>query len=377
MQQSNSNPSPTQATNILNHFIQSQTSIAKYFQNNGSAQELEYYKKQFIPVNIPYDYIVGYCEQVITGGRQFVEEIVEIFEKDFKIAVVRGGNNLTFKRFAVISDSHCGESKWYTKIPKVDVVLHCGDFSQNDHGPNDVQQFNNLAAKLKNDGKCSQIVCIGGNHDYHLDYRRNSSLSNEKSIDMIMNQKKHPLLSNVDYYLQNTSIILDGSIRIFGCPITPFDMAFGASDHVSYDIYTQCMDNDCDIVMTHNPPYNILDLAGMGSTQGICPTCKTNHPHAAHWGNFWLRNQLIHRVKPTVSVFGHVHECCGYVKKSIKELKEEEQQQKTLFNIQNSANLILGGDDRTPITFLNAAVDMYCKVYFFDFYYTRGSKLLI
>ena len=51
------------------------------------------------------------------------------------------------------------------------------------------------------------------------------------------------------------------------------------------------------VLITHDPPYDILDISYFGSNAGIME----------------LRT-IIKEIKPTLHVFGHIHEAAGYVK---------------------------------------------------------------
>jgi Icc-related predicted phosphoesterase len=85
-------------------------------------------------------------------------------------------------------------------------------------------------------------------------------------------------------------------------------MAYGTKDLLSK---WRKIPNDTDILVTHFPPLNILDLSRMNSkSQGkICTLCQQVHDGHGHLGCKHLRNEVLERVKPKVHVFGHVHEC--------------------------------------------------------------------
>ncbi len=91
------------------------------------------------------------------------------------------------------------------------------------------------------------------------------------------------------------------------------------------------------------PPYGINDLAWIGRPEKEdpqpppCPLCQKPHPSYSHWGCQFLLDKILNEIKPRAHLFGHVHDCPG-------------------------SQQIQG------VTFVNAAVDMYKKVFFFDFY---------
>jgi len=295
-----------------------------------------------------------------------------VLKENHKVTTIgsssEGGNSsLKSLRFVVLSDTHCRQSKYYDKIPSGDVLLHCGDFT-NRGTMQEIESFNQFLGKLKNDGKIKMAICIGGNHDYMMDPKYNKSLN----ADLIWNTKRHPLLSNCDYYLWNNSIIIDGSIKVYGSPMQEMGMAFNGSN--LYNNYWKNMDGDADIVLSHNPPYNILDLAWVRGIPGApCKTCQKEHSNAQHWGDFWLRNQLLHCVQPTIACFGHVHDETGPLKYTVEQLIGEENYHKDIYNVQfnNPSNDV---DKKKILTFLNAAVDLTHTVYFFDYFWGPTCK---
>jgi Icc-related predicted phosphoesterase len=68
-----------------------------------------------------------------------------------------------------------------------------------------------------------------------------------------------------------------------------------------------------DILVTHCPPYNILDLGySYNSTfKGICELCSREHDKEDHWGSKVLKEEIFERIKPKIHLFGHAHESPG------------------------------------------------------------------
>ena len=120
------------------------------------------------------------------------------------------------------------------------------------------------------------------------------------------------ILSNATY-LQNSSVTICG-VKFYGAPWTPkqiINMAFSASP-AELQRYWALIPSDTDVLLTHNPPFNVLDLAWVPSrTTGQCPVCGKVHPQYAHWGCERLLAELVSRVQPRVHVFGHVHDAFG------------------------------------------------------------------
>jgi predicted phosphodiesterase len=86
-----------------------------------------------------------------------------------------------------------------------------------------------------------------------------------------------------------------GDLRIWGTPHTvPYgDWAFMEPD-VRLGRYFDAIPEGLDVLLTHGPPFGVCDLA----VRGI------------HAGSEALRRALV-RARPTVCVFGHIHEAHG------------------------------------------------------------------
>ncbi|EFC48203.1 predicted protein [Naegleria gruberi] len=362
---------------LISLFIKERLHQGSYF---SSEKEIAYHKPNFVPIQVNLKFINWYIHQYLLGKdtNKDKDVIIKIRDqllqglKEMNMPIINDTNQeYNVKRFVVLSDIHSKGEALFPKIPNGDVILCCGDFS-NRGSLDEISQFNDFLGRLKISGNCKTIICISGNHDYGMDAKYNKNLDPEK----IFNTRQNPLLPNCDYYLQNNSIILDSSIKIYGSPITSQGMAFHSSNSYSY---WKEIDSDSDIVLSHTPPFNILDLAWVKNNENpkqVCKVCGNIHDYYEHWGDYWLKNQLIHRVKPNISVFGHVHDDQNFVRKSIKELKAEEEYQQKLFNIEQPFDSKTSTSDDHIITFLNGALDLTHKVYFFDYFYIPNSRSL-
>jgi len=100
-------------------------------------------------------------------------------------------------------------------------------------------------------------------------------------------------------YLQDESLTVEG-IHIYGTPLTTSShMAFSCRSSLISEKFSKIPKNT-DIVLTHLPPYNILDGA---------------HGGTSHWGSEALKKVILEEIRPKVHLFGHVHEDYGYCEK--------------------------------------------------------------
>jgi len=174
-------------------------------------------------------------------------------------------------KITCISDTHGQEKK--IKLGGGDLLLHAGDFeirTQDDF----LDRCNWLSAQFY-----KKKVFVVGNHDFWVQ----DNLNIAKGI--------------VDHYpsltmLYNDSVTFEG-IKIWGSPYSVMfrNWAFMAKDSELNKLWGT-IPKDTDIIITHTPPYHILDLAEFGNT---------------HCGSFTLKEK-IKTLKPKLHLFGHIHE---------------------------------------------------------------------
>jgi hypothetical protein len=200
---------------------------------------------------------------------------------------------------------------------------------------------------MKHDKGFRTVIVIAGNHDYGIDPLYNKNLK--------ITKYNHPLLTNCDYYLCDDLLefkINGGIIKIYGSPYTHSKMAFACIDRKKRMERWSQIPSHIDILMTHTPALNIMDLAfdTRQISNNSCTLCHRKHNHKSHWGCEILRNEVIHRIRPRVHCFGHVHDHFG------KRYWQYE--------------------DGSITTFLNGASkwNPMRKPFFFDFYVQRDTK---
>lgn len=132
-------------------------------------------------------------------------------------------------------------------------------------------------------GKLSikHTLMIAGNHDWLFQYNREAV-------------KK---LKNITY-LEDQEIIIDG-VKFYGSPWQPFflDWAFNLPrDGEEMERKWSLIPNDTQVLITHGPPYGILDKTPGNEDVG----CK-------------LLLERVLEIKPKIHVFGHIHNSYGRV----------------------------------------------------------------
>lgn len=175
----------------------------------------------------------------------------------------------------LISDTH-GKHEELIMPDNIDMVISAGDGGTYKDPYNckpDLDMFlvwfNSLPIKHK--------VYIPGNHDTAME----SDLI-EESLYQEIN------------FLFHESIEIDG-VKIFGSPYTPafLGWAYNSTNEELVELWKD-IPNDLDILVTHGPPWGILDRCADGYRAG----CK----HLLY---------EVERAKPKYHVFGHIHEDGG------------------------------------------------------------------
>jgi Icc-related predicted phosphoesterase len=182
-------------------------------------------------------------------------------------------------KIVCISDTHTLHKNM--KIPDGDLLIHAGDVSSRGK-LEEIIQFNDWLGTLPHRHK----VMIAGNHDFYFE----SNPPHAKS-----------LITNA-VYLNDSGIEIEG-IKIWGSPVQPwfYDWAFNRQRGEDIRKHWDLIPTETDILITHGPPYGILDETARGELVG----CED------------LLKVIQQRVKPRLHVFGHIHE--GYGKTEIGE----------------------------------------------------------
>ena len=198
-----------------------------------------------------------------------------------------------------------------------DMVIHSGDVSM---GGTDyeVDKFLKWYSCLPYRYK----ILVPGNHDKVFDFQR--------GIAQEILQKYPDII-----YLESSEIIIEG-IKIYGEPRQPtfgFNWAFNVERGERIKRYWDAVPDDVDILITHGPPYDIMDLTYHGRFVGCVD----------------LANRIKELKNLKLCCFGHIHESAGYLFKdnvhfvnaSVLNLNYQLQNKPKVFEIDVNKNFVL------------------------------------
>jgi Icc-related predicted phosphoesterase len=161
-------------------------------------------------------------------------------------------------------------------VPNGDILIHAGDFTMFSKNAAAIFDFNEWLGELPHRRK----ILIPGNHEFYLE----------------ADPSRRKLISNATMLINEAVQIM--GLSFWGSPTTPlYGGAFGLSSPADRVRLYAAIPEDVDVLITHGPPYGILDH---------CP----ESPH--HVGCPQLLEAVTH-LKPRLHVFGHVHGAHGMV----------------------------------------------------------------
>jgi Icc-related predicted phosphoesterase len=174
-------------------------------------------------------------------------------------------------RIVCISDIHGSHRE--INLPKGDMLIIAGDIGLEDvHNRLPLWEFNRWLGEQD----FKHIICAAGNHDWFCE--------------------KHPeetraALTNC-HYLAHESIEIEG-FKIFGSPISAwfYDWAFNVHRGPAIAAKWAQIPTDTNILVTHGPPYGVLDVTPRMQTVGD--------------EDLERRIALLPNLK--LMVFGHIH----------------------------------------------------------------------
>ena len=162
-----------------------------------------------------------------------------------------------------------------------------GDHTANDNSKN-IDKFCKWVEKAA--ANYDHVIYIGGNHDEQLYRAYKDGYPHLKSVKNV-------------HYLKDAAIELEG-VKFYGSPwsphfegINPQCTAFVLNDDKLKAKWKK-IPADTEVLITHTPPYGILDT----SKKGI------------HCGSYSLNRRLLdgvdrkEKINPAIHIFGHIHE---------------------------------------------------------------------
>jgi predicted phosphodiesterase len=175
-------------------------------------------------------------------------------------------------RCVIISDTH-GQHEKLTNIPDGDVLIHCGDCTE-DGSPASFSQFINWFAARRHHWR----IVIAGNHDWCME-------RNPGGVTI-------PFAVN---YLMDSSCAPWGK-RIWGSPVQPnfHDWAFNRARGDKIRAHWDMIPPDTEVLVTHGPPAGILDKTIDGESVG----CRD-------------LLEAVFETRPALHCFGHIHYSYG------------------------------------------------------------------
>lgn len=176
-------------------------------------------------------------------------------------------------RIIALSDTHGLHGK--VKVPDGDLLIFAGDLMNSGYDYRDIKDFSDWFSSFPH----SKKIFIAGNHDRMFEERKDYALS---------------FFPKDIVYLENSSCIYNG-LKIYGSPQTPefCNWAFNVPRGERIKQYWDMIPSDTNILVSHGPPYGILDQVD-------------NRHYKGHFGCEELA-KAINRVNPKICLFGHIH----------------------------------------------------------------------
>jgi predicted phosphohydrolase len=182
-------------------------------------------------------------------------------------------------KITLLSDTHSKHKQLTSRLMDGgDILLCAGDISSMGYD-HEIRNFLDWYKKLPYDYK----ILVAGNHDWGFQFNYGAGM-----------MSNYPTIR----YLQDNSFTV-GDILIYGSPWVPefMNWAFNLPRNGEELKRRRDMIPPCDILVTHCPPFGILDTVP-GDWQ--------------HLGDELLRER-VNQIKPKIHVFGDIHGGYGYV----------------------------------------------------------------
>jgi Icc-related predicted phosphoesterase len=174
-----------------------------------------------------------------------------------------------------ISDTH-NKHKQFT-LPGGDILIHAGDATSMGR-PEEIQRFLDWYAQQD----YSHLILVPGNHDwgFEKDWLMYKQMCEDRKIHLLF----------------DSGVEVEG-IKVWGSPVQPwfYDWAFNRHRGADIKRHWDEIPVDTEILVTHGPPYGILD-------------------HTPRMENVGCKDLLarIYETKIKLHIFGHIHYAAGY-----------------------------------------------------------------
>jgi len=175
-------------------------------------------------------------------------------------------------RLVLLSDTH--QLHREVEVPDDDILIHAGDFTIFSESIDAVADFNDWLGGLPHRNK----IVVPGNHEFFLEQEPSCRSMLDNAIVLI-----------------DEGTEIEG-LRIWGSPVTPmYGGAFGLSSAADRKRLYARIPWDIDVLVSHGPPFGILDTAPMSGSHEGCRELL----------------DAVTRVRPKLHVFGHIHNAYG------------------------------------------------------------------
>ena len=191
-------------------------------------------------------------------------------------------------KIVAISDVH---AKWKNlQIPECDILISAGDYSFRGE-KHLVKNFH----EWLNAQDAAHIISVQGNHETWVEQNFDEAKKLAQSVC--------PAIHFIDEGL----VEIEG-VKIWCSAIQPwfYDWAWNRRRGGDIKKHWDLIPNDTYILVTHGPPYGILDEVVTAGGDSYYPKRLVGCEELA---------EAIKRVKPDIHIFGHIH--CGYGEKHV------------------------------------------------------------
>lgn len=208
-------------------------------------------------------------------------------------------------RICHISDTHGPKNHSRLVIPECDVLIHSGDIGGRT-GSKELYEF----LKWFQAQSAKKKIWCAGNHDIIMDSKFLNDKVKEGIVGKLVAQDLQAealrLLTEFSdiTYLKNTDYVYEG-VKFWGSPMSPSfhrqHWAFNADRGEEISKYWNKIPNDVDVLITHGPPYGILDE--------IPTSFKSTPDEDVHRGCedlLRIMKKRLHQLK--LHCFGHIHD---------------------------------------------------------------------